>query len=90
MKRILLTLVTIIAPFVMFAQIAQTAIVFNESFDQPNVQMTSTYNHDQNGDWTTDNTLHVSGTSSFHTPVWPTSTNSSATTADMIVISIVI
>ena len=84
MKRILLTLVTLIAPFVIFAQIAQTSIVFEESFDQSTVQMTTTSNHDQtNGDWHKDNTLHVSGTSSFHTPVYPTSTNSSATTADI-------
>ncbi|MCR4964355.1 MAG: T9SS type A sorting domain-containing protein [Bacteroidales bacterium] len=84
MKRILLTLVTLIAPFVMFAQIAQTSVVFEEDFDQSTVQMTTTSNHDQtNGDWHTDNTLHASGTSSFHTPVYSTSTNSSATTADI-------
>lgn len=84
MKRILLTLVTLIAPFVIIAQIAQTSIVFEESFDQSTVQMTTTSNHDQtNGDWHKDNTLHVSGTSSFHTPVYSTSTNSSATTADI-------
>ena len=83
MKRILLTLVTILAPFVIFAQIAQTVVIFNESFDQSNVQMTTTYNHETTGDWSKDNTLHVSGTSSFHTPVYPTSTNSSATTADI-------
>ncbi len=84
MKRFLLTLVTLVAPFVMFAQLMDTVVVFNETFESSPIQMSSTSNHDQTlGDWHLDNTLSASGNASYHTPVYSTSTNSSATTADI-------
>ncbi|MCR4857418.1 MAG: T9SS type A sorting domain-containing protein [Bacteroidales bacterium] len=73
MKKNLLLLVALCFPFMLHAQLMDTAEVFVENFDGAVLRVVPTSNFfDPTGDWKRDSTLYVSSHCSYHTPVYPT------------------
>jgi hypothetical protein len=79
MKKLLSSLVILLMPFVMFAQMLDTTEVYYENFDGAAVKMISTTLFGETN-WRKDSTLHVSLPASFHTPSYASQGNSACWT----------
>lgn len=82
MRKKLLLLFALCMPFLLNAQLMDTANVIDEDFEGATLQVipvTSAF--DAQGDWKLDNTLSVSPTHSYHCPVYSTSNNCLMTTS---------
>lgn len=85
MKKSLLIFIALWLPFLMSAQIMDTATTFFEKFDATTISLTPSNVYSTTGDWVTTNTLAVSSPNSFHSTVHVnasgvTSGNATATT----------
>jgi hypothetical protein len=70
MKKLLLSLLVLVMPFVVSAQLLDTVVVFYENFDDSYIKMTSTSLFGE-VNWRKDTTLFVSAPASYHTPMYP-------------------
>lgn len=77
MKKSLLILAMSFLPFMLFAQLMDTATTFYENFDAATITVTPS---GTGGGWSINTTLAKSGPNSYHTPVYSASGNSNATT----------
>ena len=72
MKKLLFSLLVLLMPFVLSAQLMDTAVVFYENFDGDVVKMTSTVNQAQNvPHWTVVSNLYETSPSSYHVTLLP-------------------
>ena len=79
MKKLLFSLVVLVMPFILSAQLMDTVVIFNENFDGAVVKMTSTTLFNETN-WRKDSSLYVSSPSSYHSPSYPTVGNSACWT----------
>ena len=79
MKKLLFSLLALVMPFVLSAQLLDTIVVFQENFDGDVVKMTTT-NLFGEPNWRKDSSLYVSSPASFHTPSYPTVGNCASMT----------
>ena len=73
MKKLLFLLAAMVMPFVLFAQLMDTTVIFFENFDGDAIKMTTTqYFQETDGNWKKDSTLFVSSPASYHSRSYPT------------------
>ena len=82
MRKKLFLLFALCMPFLLNAQLMDTANVIDENFEGATLSVVpATSSFDPLGDWKLDNTLSVSPTHSYHCPVYSTSNNCLMTTS---------
>ena len=70
MKKLLFSLAVILMPFLLSAQLMDTAVVFYENFDGPSIQMSTTVLWSEtDGNWKRDSTLWATAPKSYHSTV---------------------
>ena len=73
MTKLLLSLVVMVMPFILSAQLLDTSVVFYENFDGSTIKMmTSTLFNESTGNWRLDSTLQVTSPASYHSRSYPT------------------
>lgn len=92
MKKSLFLFIVLWLPFMMSAQIMDTATTFFESFDVMPLKMTSSTTYSQTGDWETTSNLRVSAPNAYHSTVHvnasgATSGNATSTTDPILLTS---
>lgn len=76
MKKLFFFLVVMVMPFILSAQLMDTAVVFYENFDGPTIKMTSTTNQGTGvPHWDIESSLYQSASSSYHVTLQATMSN---------------